>query len=206
MDDAEDAGVLWHEYGHALLESGSAGLNAAGEGQALHEGWSDYWAGSYSYSTPEGPTFVPNWMFTWDGHGTPVQCWYGRIMNAFGAQYVHSTTYTAHMPIPGGYQSDELWSTPCYQAMLSVVEEYGEPKESMDTIMLESQFGMGSGFKMRDFAYVIIATSQELYPEGPHAQVLVEKFLVHNIILAPVPIVSVASNRRCSSDSHNGRQ
>jgi subtilisin-like proprotein convertase family protein len=203
VDDNEDADVILHEYGHAINYS----INPSwfgGDLGAIGEGWGDYWAGSYSYSTPEGPTFYPNWMFTWDGHGTPVQCWYGRIMNAFGAQYVHSVTYTAHMPIPGGYQSDELWSTPLFQSMLTLVEVHGEPRESVDSLLLEAQFGLGSGLKMRDMANVIIATAQELEPDGPHAAVFVEKFLVHNIILLPEPLIGVEAFEIVSEPSGNG--
>jgi len=203
VDDSEDADVMLHEYGHAINHD----INNTwfgGDTGAMGEGWGDYWAGSYSYSTPFGPTFFPNWVFTWDGHGSPVQCWPGRIMNAFGAMYVHSTTYGAHQGIPGGYQSDELWSTPLFQSLLTLVEDEGQTRESVDTILLECQFGLGSGLKMRDMANVIIATAQDMEPDGPHAGVFVEKFLVHNIILVPLPQVGVTSFEVVSEPSGNG--
>jgi subtilisin-like proprotein convertase family protein len=203
VDDNEDADVILHEYGHAINHSTNSSW-FGGDTGAMGEGWGDYWGGSYSYSTPEGPLFVPNWFFTWDGHGTPVQCWNGRILNAFGAQYVHTTFYGAHQIIPGGYQSDELWSTPLFQSLLDLVEVHGQTRESVDTILLESQFGVGSGLKMRDMANVIIATAQELEPGGPHAAVFVEKFLVHNIILIPLPLVGVSSFEIVSEPSGNG--
>jgi subtilisin-like proprotein convertase family protein len=203
VDDNEDADVILHEYGHAINHD----INSSwygGDTGAMGEGFGDYWGGSYSYSTPWGPTFLPNWIYTWDGHGSPVQCWYGRIMNAHGAQYVHSTFYGAHQPIPGGYQSDELWSTPLFQSLMTLVEDEGQTQESVDAIMLESQFGLGSGLKMRDMANVIIATAQEMEPTGPHAGVLVEKFLVNNIILVPLPQVGVTSFEVVSEPSGNG--
>ena len=86
--------------------------------------------------------------------------------------------------IPGGYQSDELWSTPLFQSLLTLVDQ-GYTRDSVDQIMLESQFGLGSGLKMRDMANVIIATAQALQPRGPTPQVFMEKFLVHNIIVVP---------------------
>ena len=183
VDDDEDADVILHEYGHAI----NASINPSwggGDMGAMGEGWGDYWAGSYSYSTPNGPTYHPEWIFSWDGHGTGNQCWSGRIMNAFGAQYVHTTFYGAHTSIPGGYQSDELWSTPCFQSLLALVAA-GRPRSEVDTILLESQFGLGSGLKMRDMANAIIQTAQMLFPAGPHADVFITKFLVHNIIDLP---------------------
>ncbi len=203
VDDDEDADVILHEYGHAINHDINNNWSGGDTG-AMGEGWGDYWAGSYSYSTPNGPIFNPNWIFTWDGHGAGNQCWPGRIMNAFGAQYVHSTFYGAHVSIPGGYQSDELWSTPLFQSLLTLVETHGQTRESLDTIMLESQFGLGSGLKMRDMANVIIATARELEPNGPHADVLTAKFLVHNIILAPLPVIGIDSFAVVAEPSGNG--
>jgi subtilisin-like proprotein convertase family protein len=203
VDDNEDADVILHEYGHAINHDINNSWTGGDTG-AMGEGWGDYWAGSYSYSTPNGPIFNPNWIYSWDGHGAGNQCWPGRIMNANGAQYVHSTVYGAHVGIPGGYQSDELWSTPLFQSLLTLVETHGETRESVDTILLESQFGLGSGLKMRDMANVIIATASELEPAGPHAAVFTAKFLVHNIIIAPVPAIGIAGFAVASEPSGNG--
>ena len=150
-----------------------------------------------------GPIFYPDWIFHWDGHGAGNWCWPGRVMNATHLQYVHSQNYSAHQSIPGGI-SDELWSTPIFQALRTLVEEHGETRESADTVILESQFGQGSGLKMRDMANAIVATAQALYPGGPHAEVYVEKFLVHNIILAPAPAVGVVAFEIVDEPSGNG--
>jgi len=189
VDDNEDADVILHEYMHAIHHDISPAW-FGGDTGAIGEGLGDYWGGSYSYGTDTGPIFYPDYIFHWDGHGAGNWCWPGRLMNRTNLQYVHSQTYGAHQAIPGGI-SDELWSTPIFQALRTLVEEHAQARESADTIILESQFGLGSGLKMRDLANAIIATAQDLYPEGPHAQVYVEKFLVHNIILAPEPVIGV---------------
>ncbi len=202
VDDNEDADVILHEYMHAIHHDISNGW-FGGDTGAIGEGLGDYWGGSYSYGTTNGPVFFPDYIFHWDGHGAGNWCWPGRVMNRTSLQYVHSQTYGAHQPIPGGI-SDELWSTPIFQAMRTLVEEHGETRESADTIVLESQFGLGSGLKMRDLANAMIATAQALYPDGPHAQVYVEKFLVHNIILAPLPAVGVLAFDVVAEPSGNG--
>ena len=202
VDDNEDADVILHEYQHAVQH----GINSTwygGDTGAIGEGLSDYWGGTYSYSTPNGPIFYPDWIFHWDGHGQGNLCWAGRVMNATHLQYVHSTTYGAHQSIPGG-NADELWSTPIYQSMRTLVETHGESRESCDTIILESQFGMGSGFKMRDLANNVIATALELYPEGPHGLVYLQKFLVHNIVLAPEPSLGIVAFEIIDEPSGNG--
>ena len=85
VDDNEDADVILHEYGHALHYS----INEdwfGGDTGAIGEGFSDYWAQSYSISTENGLSFLPNLVFNWDGHGENVN-WAGRILNAFDARY-----------------------------------------------------------------------------------------------------------------------
>ena len=177
VDDNEDADVILHEYGHAITYSINPSWGGGDMG-AIGEGFGDYWAGSYSYSTPNGPVFHPEWMFSWDGHN---ECWGGRVMDAFGAQYVDTIFYGAHQFITGGYQSDELWSTPCFQSLVTLVG-MGETRESVDQIMLEGQFGLGSNVKMREMATSIVAAASALQPAGPHAGVIAQKFQVHNIL------------------------
>jgi subtilisin-like proprotein convertase family protein len=189
VDDSEDADVMLHEYGHAI----NYGINSSwggGDMGAMGEGFGDYWAGSYSYSTLHGDTYHPEWVFSWDGHGAGNLCWSGRIMNAFGAQYDSTTTYSAHSGIPGGYQSDELWSTPLFQTLLDLTA-LSYPREDVDTIILEAQFGLGSGVTMRGMANAIIQTATTMFPAGPHADEFVQNFLVHNIV--NIPVVSLAA-------------
>ena len=201
VDDDEDADVILHEYGHAIQHD--IAYWAGGDTGAMGEGFGDYWAGSYSYSTPNGPAFNPNWIYSWDGHGAGNQCWPGRIMNATAALYVPGTTYGAHTVIPGGFQSDELWSTPLFQTLISVTN-LGYPREDIDQIVLESHFGIGYGPTMRDMGNVTIATAQELQPSGPHADVFTEKFLVHNIVDIPIVQLQAGEITLVSGTGLNG--
>ncbi|MEI2811254.1 MAG: hypothetical protein V9F00_13950 [Nocardioides sp.] len=191
VDDNEDADVILHEYGHAIQHDITANWTGGDTG-AMGEGFGDYWAASYSYVQPNGNTFFPDWIYTWDGHGASDACWPGRVLNATGAQYVPTTTYSAHASIPGGYQSDELWSTPLFQSLRTLMSQ-GYTRESVDQIILESHFGIGSGLKMRDMANLTIAAASALQPGGNHADVFIEKFLVHNIIQIPAASLSIAS-------------
>nr|MEE4268661.1 proprotein convertase P-domain-containing protein [Candidatus Krumholzibacteria bacterium] len=187
VDDNEDADVIIHEYGHSIQHD--IAYWSGGDTGGMGEGFSDYWGASYSFSTPNGPDFYPNWIYTWDGHGISNHCWYGRVLNAFSAQYNPSVVYGAHQSIGGGYQSDELWSTPLFQSLLALTD-MGYPREEVDQIILESHFGIGFGPSMPDMAYATIAAAELLHPDGPHAQVFVQKFLVHSIV--EIPIVELA--------------
>jgi len=184
VDDNEDADVILHEYMHALTHDINHSWGGADTG-AMGEGFGDYWGGSYSYSTPNGPDFHPAWAFSWDGHNN---CWPGRVMDLPPAsnQYDPGCTYTAH-GFCGGVSGDELWGSPIFQALVELVA-LGETREEVDTIILEGQFGLGSGLRMPDMANSIVAAAQGLYPTGPHAAVFHSVFADYNILdLPPLP-------------------
>ena len=63
MDDAEDAEIILHEYGHALQDDQLPGFGASKEGKAMGEGFGDYLAASFFADVkpqPMRPT-VGNW-------------------------------------------------------------------------------------------------------------------------------------------------
>ena len=67
VDDAEDAEVILHEYGHAMLDSQSTPFGAFGaslEAGAIHEGFGDYWAATVTAVI--APTPDPACIADWD--------------------------------------------------------------------------------------------------------------------------------------------
>lgn len=190
VDDNEDSDVLLHEYGHAIQYSINENWNGGDTG-AMGEGFGDYWAGSYSISTPNGMLFFPNDVYSWDGHGPNDLCWSGRRMNVTQAIYDPNRTYPAHSSV-GSFQSDELWSTPLFQALLTA-QQAGIPREEMDRIVLQSHFGLGANVTMRELAIVTINTARTLYPNGQHAQIFTDKFAAQNIIEVPAPKLEMAA-------------
>lgn len=175
--DNEDSDVILHELGHAI----NFHINPSwsdGDTEAIGEGFGDYWAASFSSSQENGLDFKPNWVFKWDGHNS---CWEGRILNAMDLEYDVDKTYWAHFNLPGGRKTDELWSTPIFQAYLELYQS-GVSREIMDSIIIESQFGLGAKVKMRDLAYSIVRTAKLLYPQENYDQVYLSKFEHHKII------------------------
>lgn len=187
VDDNEDADVIIHEYGHALNEGIQPGFDGGDTG-AIGEGFGDYLGGSYSYSTtPNGTTYHPEWAFSWDGHGSDT--WSGRFFNKTNFTYDPGTTYSAHQTINSeANYSDQLWSTPVFQAFLTL-RGMGVPREEIDRIVLESFFGAGTGPTMRSLAYSTVNAAKMLYPDGPHAAVFIDKFVSQSILPNPTPIL-----------------
>lgn len=180
VDDNEDADVILHEYGHAIHSSINRNWRGGDTG-AMGEGFGDYWGASYSLRTPNGAHFFPENIYSWDGQGASNTCWPGRVLNATGARYVVGTSYQAHTSIPGGFQSDELWSTPLFQALLTLTS-MGVPFAEVDKIILEAHFGLGAAMTMPNMARAIVATATRLFPNGSHAAIFTDKFRVHGIL------------------------
>lgn len=176
VDDNEDVDVILHEYGHAINTSINSNWSGGDTG-AMGEGFGDYWAASYSYSTPNGRIVHPEWAFSWDGHNA---CWNGRLLNQTSFRYDSSQTYGAHVVI-AGVAGDELWSTPLAESLLELLDA-GVSRSDVDQIILEAQFGLGSGIKMPDMAASIVSTAVELFPAGSHASVFDRNFKLMEIL------------------------
>lgn len=66
VDDAEDAEVVVHEYGHAVLDDQVPGLTGSAEGGAIHEGFGDFLAAAFYARISGGfqDTCVADWDAT----------------------------------------------------------------------------------------------------------------------------------------------
>lgn len=170
VDDNEDADVILHELGHAIQHHINSSWGGGDTG-AMGEGFGDYWASSYSATTPGGLDGNVNWAFKWDGHN---ECWPGRNLDTYSPAYSSTSRYPAHAQVNGGI-SDELWSTPIFQAFLELYKS-GVPRADIDKIILESHFGLGSGVKMPDMAKSIVKTAKALFPTKNYDQVYTRHF------------------------------
>ncbi len=192
VNDSEDVGVILHEYGHGMqynINNSWSGGDTGGMG----EGFGDYWAASYSYSTANGKTFRPEWAFKWDGHNA---CWGGRMLNRTDAKYNASKSYPAHTSVTENgvtFQSDELWSAPLFQSLVSLIAA-GKPRENVDKIILEAHFGLGSNVKMPAMATAIVNAATALFPnDATYANTFRAKFEAQNILAGAVPPGTVIS-------------
>ncbi len=153
VDDAEDADVVVHEYGHSIQDNIVPGWGGDQEGQ-MGEGFGDYWAGSYSYSI--NPTFEPSFCFNWDGHNA---FWPGRVL-------VDSTMHYPQNCCGEVHASGTLWSS----GLTDCLRRVG--RTVMDKLVLDHHFALGTSATMADAANQVIQSDIDFYG-GAHLATLV---------------------------------
>jgi hypothetical protein len=154
VDDAEDADVIWHEYGHAIHYNIDPHWGG-GECGALGEGYGDYWAASHSHSLGQWEPQDPqsHWLFVWDGHNP---FWGGRITNdarkyPFDNLSVHS--------------AGQIWAS----ALLGIRDDLG--RDITDRLVVKSLFYLTSDITAVDAAQALLQADRDLY-DGRHAPTL----------------------------------
>ena len=146
VDDAEDAEVILHEYGHAIHFSQNFSF-ASEEAGAISEGFGDYWA--VTVTQVISPTADPACVADWDStsyRSTSPHC-LRRVDNDL------------HYPLDlnGEVHHDgRIWS----RALWDIRNAIGNVKA--DTVILEAQFDF-PGTTMTELATRTVNTAQRLY-------------------------------------------
>ncbi len=160
VDTAEDATVILHEYGHALLDAQSPGMLSGGsESRAIHEGFGDYWAASFFAKLNQKNSVWNVYLGAWWAIGIPSE-W----VNCFQPG---SAPCLRRLDTPKHYPEDldpdmevhnngEIWSACLWQIWLQL----GKP--TADKLILESNFRLPRNAKFKDAANAIIATNRDL--------------------------------------------
>lgn len=170
-DDAEDADLLIHEYGHALLEwiaPGTFGGANASEARALGEGFGDYWAFSAHVDARRESGRDPYCFADWD-----ARCWEDdpsqQCSYAQGSDCLRRLDGTATMAdyervsrTGVEHQNGMIWSS----ALREIHVALG--KTIADTIILESNFDVPSQPTYAAMAWLLLRADQQLYG-GAHA-------------------------------------
>lgn len=148
VDDAEDADVLIHEYGHAVQDAIVPGFGQKTEGRAMGEGFGDYLAGTLYCKYKKGERKLK--LGEWDAkgyQGGPSEC-------------LRRLDSTKHYPedMEGEEHADGvIWSA----CLWRVRKLLGATKA--DTVILESHFYLSQYSDFRDGAEAIIMAEKNLY-------------------------------------------
>ena len=124
VDDAEDADVTWHEYGHAIQDSEVPGFGRGHDAGSIGEGFSDYWA--VTMSEPVNGGYQVPCVADWDSvsyTSTAPHC-LRRV----------DTNLTTSDQSGEVHHDGEIWS----RALWDIHQALG--RAAADKIILESQF------------------------------------------------------------------
>jgi hypothetical protein len=151
VDDAEDAEVILHEYGHAMQDSQQRppGFGFSQEAGAIGEGFADYWA--VTVSNLIAPTPDPACVADWDSTSytrTAPHC-------------LRRVDTNAHYPDDLGevHHAGMIWS----RALWDIRKAIGATQA--DTVILNSHFGMPNP-TMPELAARTVAVAKSIYGNG----------------------------------------
>jgi hypothetical protein len=149
VDDAEDAEVILHEYGHAMQDAQQEpfGYGSSVESRAIGEGFADYWA--VTVAEVIAPTPDPACVADWDAVS----------YTAAVPHCLRRVDTDLHYPedLTGGVHHDGMiWS----RALWDIRGALGHVRA--DSIILEAQFGMRDP-TMPELAANTVATARRLY-------------------------------------------
>jgi hypothetical protein len=148
VDDAEDAEVILHEYGHAIQDAVVPGFGRTAECRAMGEGFSDYFAASFFAARK--PAARRAKIGEWDAKGYkggPAEC-LRRLDTA--KRY------------PGDMQGEEHADGEIWSACLWKVRGLLGRRKA-DTAILESVFYLKPSADFEDGAHAILLAEKNLY-------------------------------------------
>lgn len=189
VDDAEDADVIWHEFGHGVHDWMTNGNTSP----YIGEGNSDYWAQSYSRSLNQWTSTQAafQYMFSWDGHNT---CWSGR-----------STNYSANYPaglvgLQGGaaHTDGQIWAT----ALMRIWDAIG--REKTDKAFLEGLALTTSSSNQNQSAIAVRQAAIDMNYPCADITTITTKFASKGYTMPALPLTMAAiANQTVPADDTN---
>ncbi|MBI5710718.1 MAG: M36 family metallopeptidase [Candidatus Eisenbacteria bacterium] len=196
VDDAEDAGVIVHEYGHAIQADQVPDWGVFLEGAAMGEGFGDYLAGSYCAWLG---AWQQNWAMKWDATWTAGAPGLRRLDSP--RQYPDSLKWEEHA-------DGQIWSACLWQIHAAL------GRWKTDRIVLQSHFYLTPGATFRDGALALLQADSDIY--GGVDVAAIQAVFVARGILSPIPFAvgvapenqrrpAVSYDRTVTSDRFWGR-
>lgn len=170
VDDAEDAEVILHEYGHAIHDSQVVSFGTSVEAGSIGEGFGDYFA--VTVSNVIAPTADPACVADWDAvsyTSTEPHC-------------LRRVDRDLHYPedLNGRVHHDgQIWS----RALWDIRNALGH--QVADTVILYAQFSFAPDTSMHAAAEATVAAAETLYAGDPSIADAVRQAFVDRGILQP---------------------
>jgi Zn-dependent metalloprotease len=147
VDDAEDADIIVHEYGHSIQDD--QGMGGGGDQGAMGEGFGDYWASTVNDLLSQettGIACVGDWdAVSYDNRNPPC------LRRVDGLKHFPEAA-------DGEVHDDgEMWSA----LLFELRGEFGS--EVLDTVLLESQFLLGGSASFEEACQALIDADTDLF-------------------------------------------
>ncbi len=151
VDDAEDAEVIVHEYGHSAQDAQVTGFGTNLESGAIGEGFSDYLAVAVTSWATGVPKLTPEaCVADWDSVS------YTRTVPHCLRRLVGDKQYPKDLA--GEVHADgEIWSA----ALWDIRTDLGDTEAT--TLIVEAQFAFAPDTSFHDAALATVAAAQRLY-------------------------------------------
>jgi hypothetical protein len=169
VDDAEDADIILHEYGHAIQDDQVPGFYGATDANAIGEGFSDYWA--VTMSQPVNGGYDVACMGDWDAvgrAGLDLQC----------DRRVDLDITVDNRLFFEEHWDGQIWS----RALWDVNQALG--RDIANTIVLEAQFAFSPRISFDEAARITVDTARRLFG-GRAARVVYDAFARRGVIQPP---------------------
>lgn len=154
VDDAEDAEVVVHEYGHSVQDGQVPGFGTNLESGAIGEAFSDYLAVVVTSWAAGRPTAVPEaCVADWDAvsyTSTLPHC----------LRRIDGTKHYPEDVVGQVHRDGEIWSRALWDIRASV----GDTKAS--TLIVEAQFAFAPDTSFHDAAVATVDAAQRLYGQS----------------------------------------
>jgi len=156
VDDAEDAEVIVHEYGHSVQDGQVPGFGTTAESGAIGEAFGDYLAVVVtSWRTGVPTTTDEACVADWDStsYTTAPHC-----LRRLDGTKVYPGDVTGEVHADG-----EIWS----RALWDIRTALGDTQAS--TLIIEAQFAFSVDISFHDAALATVAAAERLYGAGAAA-------------------------------------
>jgi Zn-dependent metalloprotease len=167
VDDAEDADIIIHEYGHAIQDNQVPGWGVSEESGAMGEGFGDYLAADVFADANGG--FDRACVGDWDATS----------YSAADPPCLRRVDGTLRYPVDmtGDVHHDgQIWSAALWQLRLSLADA-----PLADRLIVESQFALDPVSGFVDGANAVLAADGDLY-SGRHQAAICQAFAARGIL------------------------
>jgi Zn-dependent metalloprotease len=175
VDDAQDAEIVWHEYGHAILDN-QAQIRLSGESGAIHEGWGDYVAATMSTRVAGDSRFY-----------TTIGEWDAVVYNPGNPAFLRRVDTTKRYPDDLRFQvhtDGEIWSS----CLWGIHQALG--RDVANRIIFNANFLFPTDVGFEDAAAAVMESDRQLNG-GANALAIRQAFASHGIqVQVTGPVVS----------------